>query len=175
MDVMEVVEASGRAGRPVEVSDGADRSVDALLRPGPGEAEGAGELLGRIDVLLGAGRGGQLIGPDGEEVEIPPSVLAGLRLVAAAMARGRAVTVAPHDLELTTQEAADLLGVSRPHLIKLLDTEELAYHRMSADPKSHRRVLLTDVMAYRQQRQQARRGRLRELTQASQDVPGGYR
>lgn len=91
------------------------------------------------------------------------------------MAQDQAVTVAPHDLELTTQEAADLLHVSRPHLIKLLDRGELAHHRTSEDPKSHRRVLLKDVMAYRQQRQQTRRRLLGELTQSSQDIAGGYR
>ena len=159
----------------MESSDAADRSVDTLLRPGPGEAESAGELLARIDALLDTRRSGRLIGPDGDEVEIPPSVFAALRLVAAAMAQGQAVTVAPHDLELTTQEAADLLHVSRPHLIKLLDRGNMAHHRMSDDPKSHRRVLLKDVMAYRQERQQTRRGLLRELTRVSEDVPGGYR
>jgi excisionase family DNA binding protein len=172
---MEAMEVGGRADRPTESSEAADRSVDALLRPGPGEAESAGELLARIDALLGTRRIGRLIGPDGDEVEIPPSVFAALRLVAAAMAQGQAVTVAPHDLELTTQEAADLLHVSRPHLIKLLDKGDLPHHRMSDDPKSHRRVLLKDVMAYRQERQQTRRGLLRGLTQESQDVPGGYR
>ncbi len=173
---MEAMEVKGLAATSKRSPDDpTDRSVDALLRPGPDEAESAGELLARIDALLGTRRVGRLIGPDGDEVEIPASVLAALRLVAAAMAKGQAVTVAPHDLELTTQEAADLLHVSRPHLIKLLDRGELAHHRMSNDPKSHRRVLLKDVMAYRQQRQQTRRGLLRELTQASQDIPGGYR
>jgi excisionase family DNA binding protein len=148
--------------------------VEALLGPGPGEAEGAVELLQRIDSLLGTKRVGRLVGPDGDEVEIPASILAALRQVAAAMAQGKAVTVAPHDLELTTQQAADLLHVSRPHLIKLLDKGELAHHRMSGDPQSHRRVLLKDVMVYRQQRQQTRRGLLRELSEASQEGPGGY-
>lgn len=174
---MEAMGVTGKAGSPRGSSDsGADRSVDALLRPGPGEVESAGELLTRIDAILGGPRRvGRLIGPDGDEVEIPASALAALRLVAAAMAQGQAVTVAPHDLELTTQEAADLLHVSRPHLIKLLDKGELAHHRMSEDPKSHRRVLLKDVMAYREARQQTRRGLLRDLTQASQDMEGGYR
>jgi len=173
---MEAMEVKGRAVSPRGSSDDlTDRSVDALLRPSPGEAESAGELLARINALLDTRRIGRLIGPDGDEVEIPASALAALRLVAAAMARGQAVAVAPHDLELTTQEAADLLHVSRPHLIKLLDRGELAHHRMSDDPKSHRRVLLKDVMAYRQQRQQTRRGLLRELTQASQEIEGGYR
>lgn len=165
----------GSAASPVEPHDAADRSLHSPLRPGPDEVEVAGELLASIDGLLDARRNGRLMGPAGEEVQIPASALAALRLVAAAMAQGQAVTVAPHDLQLTTQEAADLLHVSRPHLIKLLDKGELAHHRTSEDPRSHRRVLLTDVLTYRQQRQQTRRGLLRELTQASQELPGGYR
>lgn len=77
-------------------------------------------------------------------------------------------------IELTTQEAADLLHVSHPHLIGLMDRGELPHHRPSDDPRPHRRVLLSDVLTYRQQRQQARRALLRELTQSSQDIPSGY-
>lgn len=148
---------------------------DTLLRPGPGEAEGASALVARIDTLLGNERPGRLVGPGGDELEIPASVLDGLRRVAAAVAAGQAVTVAPHDLELTTQEAADLLHVSRPHLIKLLERGDVTYHRTSDDPRAHRRVLLRHVLDYRQRRRQDRRERLKELTQLSQDVPGGYR
>lgn len=171
---MGAIEARRTASGVAGTGDFSDRSVDSVLRPDPGEVRGAGELVQRIDALLGTKRAGRLVGPDGDEVEIPASVMAALRLVAVAMAQGQAVTVAPHDLELTTQEAADLLHVSRPHLIKLLDRREMAHHRMSEDSKSHRRVLLKDVLAYRQQRQQTRRGLLRELTEASEDMPGGY-
>lgn len=64
--------ASGVAG-PDDVSD---RSVDSVLRPDPAEVRGAGELVQRIDALLGAKRAGRLGGPDGEGVEIPASVMA---------------------------------------------------------------------------------------------------
>ncbi len=153
----------------------ADAAGDTLLRPGPGEAEAASALVARLDTLLGDARPGRLVGPGGDELQIPASVLDGLRRVAAAVAAGQAVTVAPHDLILTTQEAADLLHVSRPHLIKLLERGDLTYHRTSDDPRAHRRVLLRHVLDYRQHRRQDRRARLKELTQLSQDVPGGYR
>lgn len=163
-----------RAG-PTEVPEEGQGLDDALLRPGAGEVESAGVLLQRIDVLQQAGRPAHLVGPDGTAVDIPASVLSGLRLVAQAIASGRAVTVAPQDLELTSQQAADLLHVSRPHLIKLLDRGELPYHRTSDDPAAHRRIMLRDVEDYRARRRADRRERLRELTQASQKAEGGYR
>lgn len=152
-----------------------DQYLGGPLRPTPGEVEGAGELLQRIDALIGTQRHGRLVGPNGDEVAIPTAALEALRQVAIAMAHGRAVTVAPHDLELTTQEAADLLHVSRPHLIKLLDRGDLPHHRTSEEPGAHRRVLLEDVTAYRQERRHTRRQHLRELTRASQQLEGGYR
>jgi excisionase family DNA binding protein len=153
----------------------ADVQIDAVLRPDPADVEGAVALLRGIDLLVGSRRFGRLIGPDGDSVEIPASVLAAFRLVAAAMAQGQAVTVAPHDLELTTQEAADLLHVSRTHLVKLLDQGDLPHHRTSDDPNAHRRVLLKDVLSYRDQRRRTRRDLLREITQISQGAEGGYR
>lgn len=160
---------------PVGAEQGADAHGDAVLRPDPAEVEGAAVLLHRIDVLVGSQRSGRLIGPDGDAVEIPGSVLAAFRLVAAAMAQGQAVTVAPHDMELTTQEAADLLHVSRTHLVKLLDQSDIPHHRTSDDPNAHRRVLLKDVLSYREQRRRTRRDLLREITQVSQSAAGGYR
>jgi excisionase family DNA binding protein len=73
--------------------------------------------------------------------------------------------------DLTTQEAADLLRVSRPHLIKLLDAGEIAHHRVGC----HRRLRTEDVLAYRERRDAERSERLRELAQLSEEVKGGYR
>lgn len=146
-----------------------------LLHPSAGEAEGASALLARIDDLLNKDSRVRLIGPDGVSTDIPPSVYQGLRLVAQAIANGHAVAVAPQDLELTTQQAADLLHVSRPHLIKLLDQGRLAFHRTSDDPAAHRRVMLRDVMEYRERRRTDRRESLRELSHIAQETEGGYR
>src|SRR5580698_9556489 len=63
------------------------------------------------------------------------------------MARGNAVAVTPITAELTTQEAADLLGVSRPHLVKLLERGDLAHRKIG----THRRVTAADLFGYRQQ------------------------
>jgi excisionase family DNA binding protein len=86
-----------------------------------------------------------LITPDGERVDLPRPVFDALVAVARAMAEGRAVTVAPLDTKLTTQQAADLLGVSRPTLVGLLEDGAIPFEK----PGRHRRVQLRDLLAYR--------------------------
>src|SRR5215218_7732312 len=66
----------------------------------------------------------------GDQVEIPAGVYRVLRQVVEAMREGMAVTIAPQTQTLTTQQAADLLGVSRPTLVKLLDDGRIAYERV---------------------------------------------
>ncbi len=86
-------------------------------------------------------------------------------VVIRALSEGKGVTVAPVNTTLTTQEAADLLGVSRPTFVKILDEGEVPYSR----PGRHRRVLLADVLAYKEKRR-SRRGRgLDELIQLTED------
>lgn len=113
----------------------------------------------------------KLVSPDGTEVEIPASAFAALQAVVHDMAQGLTITLIPHDKELTTKEAADILNVSRPFLIRLLDRDEIPYHRVG----THRRLRVEDVLAYRAQRAAHRREKLRELTRLSEDVEGGYR
>jgi excisionase family DNA binding protein len=92
-----------------------------------------------------------LAGPDpGDRVELPREAYRVLRQVVEAMRQNLAVTVAPQTQTLTTQQAADLLGVSRPTLVKLLDDSRIPYGRAG----THRRVLLGDLLAYRVQRRE---------------------
>lgn len=107
-----------------------------------------------------------LVGPDGQQVPLPLEVFEVLVQVVEALQAGKAITVAPLEQRLTTQQAADLLGVSRPTLIKLLEENEIPYEQ----PGRHRRVRLSDVLAYRQRRRQERRARLADVTrQAVED------
>ncbi|MEV6322652.1 excisionase family DNA-binding protein [Nocardia sp. NPDC051787] len=103
---------------------------------------------------------------EGEVVTLPAEVFEGLRLVALALAEGKAVTVAPLHTTLTTQEAAELLGMSRPTLVKLLDAGEIPFTR----PGRHRRVRLTDVLAFREYRRAERAAGLSELTRISEEL-----
>lgn len=94
-----------------------------------------------------------LAGPgEGDHVELPESVYKAVLQVVEAMAAGKAVTVAPQNLLLTTQQAADLLGVSRPTVIKLIDAGELP----AETPGTRRRMIkLDDVIACKARRREA--------------------
>ena len=90
-----------------------------------------------------------LVGPAKDHpVELPEEVYQVLRHVVDAMQKGLSVTISPTSQTLTTQQAADLLGISRPTLIKVLDNHKLPYTRAG----SHRRIALTDVLDYREKR-----------------------
>lgn len=87
-----------------------------------------------------------------DQVVIPADVYRALRQVVEALAAGKAVTVAPQDKLLTTQQAADLIGVSRPTVVKLIDEGEIPGHTPA---KRRRLVRLEDVLAYRARRREA--------------------
>jgi excisionase family DNA binding protein len=106
-----------------------------------------------------------LRGPDGFERELPQELFDVLEQVATALANGEGVTVAPNGMRLTTQEAADFLGISRPTLVKLLDAGEIP-HEMRG---RHRRVMLKDLVEYQERFSVDRRTALRELTRESQE------
>jgi len=112
----------------------------------------------------------ELVGPDGARTPLPAAVYEVLHYVVLAMARGQAVTIAPHHQQLTTQEAADILGVSRPTLVKMLDDGLIPF----TQPGRHRRVLLRDVLAFQEQRRMARQAALDELVEIS-EAADGYR
>ena len=99
-------------------------------------------------------------GLDGEQKPLPTEVDRVLRHAVEVMRQGKAVHVAPQNLVLTTQEAADLLDVSRPTLVKLLEDGAIPFDR----PNRHRRVRLHDVLDYRARRHAAQRAALDELT-----------
>lgn len=108
----------------------------------------------------------RLTTPSGEVIQLPHSIYSVLAQVASEMARGNAVRVLPVYAELTTQQAADLLNVSRPHLVKLLETEELPYTMVGR----HRRIRLEDLLVYRDRRDEQRKEALDKLTRESQEL-----
>ncbi|VFT17884.1 DNA binding domain, excisionase family protein [Pseudomonas aeruginosa] len=96
------------------------------------------------------------------QVELPTSALRLLVDILAELADGNAVKVVPVHAELTTQEAADLLNVSRPHFVKLLEDGVLAFHRTG----KHRRVRFADLMQYKEARERASEQAMAELRSA---------
>lgn len=130
-------------------------------------AEERGALL-KVEQFLSAGDEGgpMLIGLGGQRIALPASVVRVLRQAVHEMAQDRAVSVVPIHKQLTTQEAADLLLVSRPYLVKLLDAGEIP----SAKTGSHRRVRLDDLLAYAKVRDERRRESLTRLTQMSREM-----
>lgn len=113
--------------------------------------------------------GYRLIGPGGEERVLPESVFYFLERVTEILARGDAVTIVPVGKELTTQQAADLLHVSRQYLVRLLDEGRLPYTKTG----KHRRLRIDDVLAFKEQREKDRGESLRELTRLTEEL-GGY-
>lgn len=106
------------------------------------------------------------VGPLGEHLVVPPEVFDVLRSVVEAMAQGQAVTIAPVHQRLTTQEAADLLGVSRPTVVKLLEAGEIPFEQ----PGRHRRVRLADVLAYRDRASAERRAALDRMVEIADEA-----
>lgn len=100
----------------------------------------------------------RLIAPGGTQLEIPPSVHQVLTRVVHELAQGNAVAVMPVHAQLTTQQAADLLGVSRPYLVDLLEHGAIPFAR----PGKHRRLMLADLIEYKRQHELVRREALDE-------------
>lgn len=103
-------------------------------------------------------------------VELPTSALRLLVDILAELAEGNAVKVVPVHAELTTQEAADMLNVSRPHLVKLLEEGALPFHRAG----KHRRVRFADLMQFKAQRDQASQDAMAALAKQAQELGMGY-
>lgn len=107
-----------------------------------------------------------LIAPDGTRIELPEELFEVLRDVVKSLAEGLAITVAPTHTVLTTSEAADLLGVSRPTLVRLLEAGEIPYEQ----PARHRKVRLDDVLAYQQRMRRARAAGLDDMVREAEDA-----
>jgi excisionase family DNA binding protein len=150
-------------------------ALAAIAAPEPSEAD-------RRDARNANRALARLVGHDRVHVEavadnLPPQSFilpaAAVRLltdILGYLAQGRAVAVLPEDSDLTTQQAADVLNVSRPHLVSLLERGTIPFHRAG----SHRRVRFGDLLAYRERRAEESRAALDELTAQAQELGLGY-
>jgi excisionase family DNA binding protein len=106
------------------------------------------------------------VGKTNEELVLPRSVVRVLVRLLNEMGQGNAVTLTPVRAELTTQQAADLLNVSRPHLVKLLDEGIIPSRKVGA----HRRVQTEDLLTYKREFLAKRHAALDELQALSQEL-----
>jgi len=104
-----------------------------------------------------------LIDPSGQARPIPDEIFRILVQVTNAFAAGEGITVVPQGMTMTSQQAADFLGISRPTLVRLLEAGEIPFEK----PGRHRRVRLEDLIAYQERSRSERRSALRELQQTS--------
>lgn len=112
----------------------------------------------------------EFLDEEGEQVVLPASALELLKNILVQMAQGNAVTLVSVHAELTTQQAAEILNMSRPFLVKLLEKGEMPFTKKG----THRRILFSDVQAYKQQIDSERMKALDALTAQAQELDMGY-
>lgn len=153
-----------------------ERSLEEQIRrmtpvAAPREQRAQVKALFRLLDRAGHGhepQGCQLVGPSGETIPIPKSVFYVLERVAEVMARGDSLTVVPVGKEVTTQQAADVLNVSRQYLVRLLDQGRIPFTKTG----KHRRLRIEDVLAFKEDRDRDRKAGLDELTRLSEEFVG---
>ncbi len=152
-----------------------DLPASRTVVPTSEDLELARQSSRRFGSLVGAGsqieihaqsRGGK----HPEAAAIPMAAFRLLVQILSEMADGNAVTVIPMHREMTSQEAADFLEMSRPSLLKLLDQKEIRYRKVG----KHRRVLFQDVVEYKKRTMTDRHAALDELAQQAQELGMGY-
>lgn len=130
------------------------------------EAKLAEEGSRLLAACIGRGKTARIRVIDGrEDITVPVSALRMLVDILSQMARGNAVTIVPIHAELTTQEAADFLNVSRPFLIGLLEQRKLPFRKVG----THRRVRFDDLLKYQEAATEQRKRTLDELTRLAQE------
>lgn len=130
------------------------RRLMRLLRPRP---EPVGESPRELPMLVGS---------SGDEMLLPQAIYNLLCDIVPRLMRGEEIVVLREDRPLTTQQAADLLGMSRPYLKGLLDKNIIPYHRVG----THRRLQFADVMTYKVRRDAERMSKMDELIALSDEL-----
>jgi excisionase family DNA binding protein len=103
-------------------------------------------------------------------LELPDKAVSLLKEILLFMSEGKGITLIPTDVELSTQEAADILQVSRPHVVKLLEEGKIPYHKAG----SHRRISQQDLTSYELALKSTRKASLDYLAKQAQEENLGY-
>ena len=106
----------------------------------------------------------------GEEIPIPEKALTYLIEVLSNMSDGKSMDIVAEEKELTTQQAADMLNVSRPFVVKLLEDGRIPFKKVG----KHRRILLQDILRIKEQQSKTRKSQLEKLARDSQKLGLGY-
>jgi len=150
--------------------------IQGAIAPTEAEAQLARQSSQRLAQILAARPEPSLAirierqGEPGESIAIPISAFRLLNNILTEMAQGSAVTLIPVHAELTTQQAAEILNVSRPFLIEQLEKGEIPYRKVG----THRRVMFKDLMRYKQAMDHNRLKALEDLSAIDQDLGLGY-
>jgi excisionase family DNA binding protein len=124
--------------------------LEDIRRPTKAEQKVASESYSALESILGHINSDEVeieIEETNDKIKIPLSALKLLGDILKAMAQGNPISIVPVATEVTTQAAAEILGCSRPHLVKLLEDGKISYTKVG----KHRRIKIDDVMIYRQQ------------------------
>jgi excisionase family DNA binding protein len=106
----------------------------------------------------------------GEQVTIPDKAFLILVDVLSNMSEGKTITILPSETEISTQQAADMLNMSRPHLVKLLESGKIPFKKVG----NHRRLLLNDLIEFKEKLRQNRENQLIFLAKQAQEFNLGY-
>ncbi|MCP5524065.1 MAG: helix-turn-helix domain-containing protein [Verrucomicrobiales bacterium] len=144
----------------------ASRSQASRLDPSEFEPQERESVRNLLEMFLRETRPPALVDEHGNRMELPKPVYVLLVKVATALREGKVISLVPETQELTTQAAANLLGVSRPHVVKLIEEEKLPCHKVGA----HRRIRMKDLIEFQRLRDRGRREALDEMARRAQEA-----